>query len=313
MLSETEKIQEDEVLRLRSILKIQTVALKAIHDFFEEREFMQLMPVILSPYTDPVTNGSSPDLTPGSIKYGDQELKLTQSMILNKQVAIGNGINKFYILSPNVRFEVAEKFYTGKHLIEFTQVDFEVKDAQMHDIFRLVETLIRRVRLDITSKAMEELGFLKRKLPTWNENFPIYTSHEMIEKFGEDWEDKASQDHSTPFFVTCHNRHFYDKTETANNELHFRNFTLFYGEGVGVALSGGERESDFDKIINRMKELGLSRYDYGEYLLRVQSGMIQESAGGGLGVERLIRYLVGAEHIGDIQLFRRIPGEKFVI
>ena len=72
-------------------------------------------------------------------------------------------------------------------------------------------------------------------------------------------------------------------------------------------------ESDFDKIIKRMKDLGLSRYDYSEYLLRVQSGMVQESAGAGFGIERLIRYLVGADHIGEIQLFRRVPGEKFEI
>lgn len=310
MLSDLEKRMDPESLeRLKAILKVQTVAIKAIHDYFEEKNFLQLMPVILSKYTDPISTGSEPGLNPGKIVYQNQELKLTQSMILNKQVAIGSGIDKLYIFSPNVRLEDPDKFYTGQHLIEFTQVDFEVADAEMVDIFKLVEGLLRRSYIDIKNKASEELSFLRRKISPWKENFPVFTSHELMERYGENWIKESSKDQNTPFFVTCFNRYFYDKLDEEQQGTHYKNYNLVYPEGYGVGLSGGEREYDFERIMDRMKSLGLSRYDYHEYLLRSQAGLIVPSAGAGLGLERMIRYFTGVEHIGDIQLFRRIPGE----
>ena len=45
-------------------------------------------------------------------------------------------------------------------------------------------------------------------------------------------------------------------------------------------------------------------------LERAKKGLIHSSAGGGFGVERLIRFLTGVEHISEVQLFERIPGRK---
>jgi asparaginyl-tRNA synthetase len=41
-------------------------------------------------------------------------------------------------------------------------------------------------------------------------------------------------------------------------------------------------------------------------------GLLKPSSGGGISVERLLRFLTGKRHIRDVQLFPRIPGEEVV-
>jgi asparaginyl-tRNA synthetase len=310
VLSElTQRLDRHGYARLKAVTKIQTRALRAIHEYFAEQDFLQLMPVILSRLTDPVTDGKRPQLVPAKIDYHGRQLKLTQSMILHKQLAIGSGLDRFYIMSPNVRLETPESYYTGQHLYEFSQVDFELADAEMEDIFRFVEGLLHRIKDDVASYATHELAELNRYFKPWSKRFPVYSSHEIYDEFGPGWEIEASRVHDTPFWVTCMNRHFYDKTEDIAGTTHYLNYELIYPQGFGAALSGSVREVDFVRLVDRMVELGLSRYEYSAYLLRAQAGLLAPSAGAGLGVERLVRYLTGIRHIGDIQLFRRVPGE----
>jgi asparaginyl-tRNA synthetase len=299
---------------LTSIVTIQSAALKAIHDYFDELGFVQLMPVILSKFTDPLgPDPGSSVIKTGEIEYAGQKLQLTQSMILQKQIAIGSGIPKFYIMSPNVRLEAARRGKTGSHAFEFTQVDFEVEVGTMSDIFQLVEALLRSIRKAVETRTSKELELLGRSLPHWDTKFPVYTTHELESKFGEEWEKLSSLEADTPFWVVCHDREFYDKADRSREGEHFLNYDLYYPEGYGEALSGAEREHDYKHILERITEDKIPIKPYQDYLKRAKKGLILPSAGGGIGVERLVRFLTGAKHIGDVQLFRRIPGEAVVI
>jgi len=96
------------------IFRVQTEALRAMHDFLYQEGLIQLMPVILSPVTDPL-NHSVGD---ASIMYNGQKLQLTKSMILHKQVAISTlDTRGIYIVSPNVRLERGP--HSEKHLSTF--------------------------------------------------------------------------------------------------------------------------------------------------------------------------------------------------
>jgi len=108
-----------------------------------------------------------------------------------------------------------------------------------------------------------------------------------------------------------HKREFYD-AEDSERPGFYRNYDLIYPEGFGEALSGGEREWAFDRILMRIERDGLRVEDFKPYLELAREGFVP-SAGAGLGVERLTRFLVGASHIGDVQAFRRVPGEMVVI
>src|SRR5687768_786960 len=88
--------------RMKARLKIQDVALKAIHDFMEREGVTQLLPVLLSPVTDPLNHS----VYDARIEYAGQSLQLTKSMILHKQAALVAGVDRLYIMSPNVRLEV---------------------------------------------------------------------------------------------------------------------------------------------------------------------------------------------------------------
>lgn len=153
-----------------------------------------------------------------------------------------------------------------------------------------------------------ELELLGRKLPDIRGPFPIYTTHQLAETYGADWEAPASLAEAQPFWAVCHAREFYDK-EDPSEPGHYLNYDLIYSEGFGEALSGAEREHEYSQIIRKMEKHGLDRERYSAYL-EAAKGDLSPSAGGGFGMERLVRYLSGAPHIGDVQMFRRVPGEE---
>ncbi len=295
-----------------SILRIQTTLLKSMRDFMIKKGFLELMPVITSKFTDPL--GPDPDSsvvkTP-AIEYYGQKLVLTQSMILHKQLAI-LAFPKIFIFSPNVRLERKSRKKTGKHLFEFTQMDFEMAYAKMEDIFKLVEGLVVYTIKRVKKVRREDLKVLGRKLKVPSKPFKKYTSHELEEKYGRKWELSASKDHKEPFWVICHKREFYDK-ENPEKPGHFLNYDLIWPEGFGEALSGGEREYEYRRIVQRIKRDGLSIERYKEYLKIAKLGILKPSAGAGIGVERFLRFLTGKKHIGDVQLFRRVPGERVIV
>jgi asparaginyl-tRNA synthetase len=292
---------------------ITSAVLSYTTEFFHARNFTQLMPVILSPITDPLgPDPGSSVIKTGEIDYLGQKLALTQSMILHKQIAIGQGIEKLFIISPNVRLEHPRRRESGKHLFEFSQVDFEIAGAKKEGVFRLMENYLSGVTEHVRKHCDSHLSSLGRTLPAIPASFPVYSTHELASKYGDDWEAPASLAASGPFFATCHKREFYDK-EDPSEPGHYLNYDLIYPEGFGEALSGAEREHEYGVIMRKITRDALPQSRYAPYLSLAKSGSLSPSAGGGFGVERLVRYLSGASHVGDVQLFRRVPGEAVIV
>ncbi len=298
--------------RLKPVLKIQTVALREIVDYFVDKGFFELMPVILSTVTDPLgPDPGSSVIKTGEIEYYGQKLKLTQSMILHKQMALISGVDKIFIMSPNVRFEHEKRYSTGKHAFEFTQVDFEIAHAKKEDVFSLMEDLLVRIIKRVQKDCASELKELKRDLKVPKTPFKVLTTHELVKEFGEDWEIEASKHFEDPFWAVCHKREFYDR-EDPEHKGHYLNYDLVYPEGFGEALSGGEREFEYDVIIRKLKERNQSTGDFKDYVELAKRGLLVPSAGAGFGVERLVRFLSGKKHIEEVQLFPRVPGKKVI-
>jgi asparaginyl-tRNA synthetase len=297
----------------KQILKIQTIVLKEITDFFTEKGFMQLMPVILAPITDPLSPDRSSSIK-NSIEiecYG-QKFKLMQSMILHKQISLISGAKKIFIISPNIRIEDEKRAFTGRHCFEFSQVDFEIAYGKMNDVFRLMEEFLVRVIEKVKKECDEELKIFGRELKTPKTPFKVFTTHELEEKFGNDWEEMSSKESKEPFWVTCHKREFYDK-EDPNAEGHYLNYDLIYPNGFGEGLSGGEREYEFEKLFKKLSGRKGCLEEFKHYLELSRKGLLIPSAGGGFGFERLIRFLTGTKHIEKVQLFPRIPGKKVFV
>jgi len=298
--------------KARAYAKITSETLVFTSNFFHCRDFTQLMPVMLSPVTDPLNAdpGSSVVKT-GEVEYLGQRLALTQSMILHKQIAIKKGLDRLFIMSPNVRLEHPKRRESKRHLFEFSQVDFEIANGKMEDVFSLMDDYMAGVSEHVASACEDELSMLGRTIPKIRGPFPRYTTHELEKRYGEGWEAAASLDHETPFWALCHKREFYDK-EDPDEPGHYLNYDMIYPGGFGEALSGGEREHEYNAI---MRRIGNDRLEAGKFkpFLELAKGGLTPSAGGGFGVERLVRFLSGAEHIGDVQMFRRVPGEPVIV
>lgn len=290
---------------LLHILHIQTEALKALHDYLYDRGLVQLMPVLLSPITDPLNH----DTLDAKIPYFDQELQLTKSMIFHKQLAIATTHAKgIYIMSPNVRLETPEKKDSGRHLIEFTQVDIELRDATTAEFMNLLEGLIVSIFTRIQKKCAEALLYLDAPIHIPTRPFPIYSSEELRSQYGENFESHLSHAVTDPFWITDYRREFYDKEDPARPG-HYLNYDLFYPEGFNEALSGGERDYEHDILVRKIKERHQSLKPFTYFLEKAQTGVLVPSAGGGLGIERLVRFLTKRSHIRDIAIFPRVPGE----
>ncbi len=291
----------------KAILRIGTGLLRKLTQEFLDRGFYWLLPVMLGKTTDPLwpDPGASIEKRIEIEIYGET-VRTMQSMIIHKQVLIAAGYERIFILSPNIRIEKRERALTGRHAYEFTQLDFEVAHAKMRDIMNLVEDILVETLEFIRynyNYYLEKIG-VKIEIP--EKPFKVYKRKEMEERYGKDWEIKASLENREPFWVIDLPREFYDYEDLESGE--WRNYDLILPDGYGEVLSGAEREYDYSKILHKIKRDGVDPKKY-EFLLELaKKGKLIPSAGGGIGIERLLRWITKRKHIGEVQPFPRIPG-----
>ncbi len=276
--------------------------------FFHEERFTQLLPVILGRSTDPLgPDPGSSVLKTAEIEYLGERFYLMNSMILHKQIAVRD-VGRIWILSPNVRLERRERATSGRHLFEFTQADFEIPRARSADVRDLVERYF--VHLGATLREHPAFPALGVEPPRFSVPWQACTTHELEERYGPSWEGPASEASDQPFWALCHRREFYDREDPAAPG-HFLNYDLIYPYGYGEALSGAEREWEIDRIRARITRDGVPHAAFRAFLEAARD--LVPSAGAGFGIERLVRFLVRAPHVGDVQLFRRVPGETPIL
>jgi len=291
--------------KIDPIVEVQTKAIGYLTGELSKRGFRWLLPVMLSSITDPLWPEPAAEeaLRPPEVEIYGSRLRLMHSMILHKQMAVAMGIDKLFVLSPNVRLESRETD-DGRHSYEFTQLDFEIAHASMDDVMGLIEELIVGLFRELRPVVWESF---ERELPKPKRPFRRFTPEEIKEEFGS--EAEASRELEEPFWITNIPREFYDKEVDGI----WRNYDLYLPEGYGEVSSGGEREWEYEKILAKLRSAGLSEEAFRPYLEVAKAGLLKPSAGAGIGVERLIRYVVGAKHIAEVQPFPRIPGVPAVI
>ena len=289
----------------QAILKIQSKIRRILAEHLESKDFIEINPVILSPMTDPLNHPT----TPGDITCYGQKYHLTQSMIFHKQVAVKT-LDKIFVFSPNIRLEPKDRGKTGRHLFEFTQLDLEVKNASREDIIKLCEEMLVKLIKTIKKDCKKELKVLNRTIKTPKSPFKKITYKEAYERYGEDFETKLSKKYKEPIWVIdmpIMHREFYDR-EHKDNPGFLADMDLIYPDGYGEALSGGEREHEYERIKKRMKIKGKKYSEFKTYLDYAQKGL-PKSAGFGIGIERLTRFICGLDKIEETTLFPKIPGQ----
>ncbi|HKZ45583.1 MAG TPA: amino acid--tRNA ligase-related protein [archaeon] len=303
--------------KLVKILKIQDEILAALRDFLRQEGFIEILAPIIGPVSDPGIRGAKI----ASIDYYGVPFKVMSSMILYKQLAMSS-LGKIFALSPCIRMEPLETTETGRHLTEFRQLDLEIAEVGYEDAMIVAERLIQYVCKKVACACDKELEQLGRKLKIPKIPFKKIKYDEAIEllkqkgfyvEYGEEipWEEEKiiSEMFDEPFFIYDYplsSRGFYDREDPKRPGI-LRDFDLIYPEGFGEAVSGGEREHTFEGVVKRMELTKEDSEKYEWYLEMLKAG-IPPSAGFGVGVERLTRFICGLDKIWEALPFPKVAG-----
>jgi asparaginyl-tRNA synthetase len=305
-----DQLSIDELERKRQICAVTTRLLGYLTEKFTRFGFEWALPVIFSKCTDPLW----PD--PGAsiekrieVELYDERVRTTLSMIIHKLVACSLLHPKLFILSPNVRVERRERKSTGWHIYEFTQLDFEARSASSKDIMQLCEAILQGLVEDLNANCSQTLDSLRNeKLRIRTTPFEVFDREELVAKYGEEWESRLPLEIHDPVWVTDIPREFYDYQDLQTQR--WDNYDL-YLPGYGEVLSGARREWEYDKILTKMQRDEVAKENYTLLLRLAREDRLMPSAGAGIGVERLVSWIVGARHIGEVQPFPKIPGTVY--
>jgi asparaginyl-tRNA synthetase len=305
----------------RSALLIQQRILIAARGYLGANGFHEMLPPVIGPVTDPGARGAKQV----DVDYYGHRYKVMTSAILYKQASL-TVFPRIFCIAPNVRLEPLETTSTDRHLAEFHQIDVEAAGLSRQEITTVVEELVSHVVAEVVAHLPGELESLGRDVGAFAalrsgpwERRPHSEvvadlramGHEQSPDAEIDWVGEAmvSRKAARPFFVTDYpkgSRGFYDK-ENRDRPGYLRNFDLIAPEGYGELCSGSERESDYATIIARMRETGENPAKYGWYLEMLRAG-VPSSAGFGIGLERLTRYVAGLGSVWQASAYPKVPG-----
>jgi nondiscriminating aspartyl-tRNA synthetase len=295
--------------RQRALFRIRALAVKAIREFFEERGFLEV-------HTPKICGaGAEGGATLFRIDYFGREAYLAQSPQLYKQMLMC-GVSKVYEITPYFR---AEPFSTSRHLNESWGVDAEMAFISgPEDVMRTLEGLVLHVFERVRSSARAELNELgvELKMPrapfkrlSYSEALEILKSRGFDVKWGQDLgsdeervlgEAMREEGYDAYFIVEYpwEAKPFYIMRRGDLSEA----FDLDY-RGLELA-SGGQREHRYDKLVENIRLKGLNVDSFSFYLEAFKYGM-PPHGGFGLGLDRLIMVITGAQNIREVVLFPR--------
>lgn len=227
---------------------------------------------------------------------------------------------KVFDFGPTFR---AEKSKTRRHLTEFWMMDAEMAFHDWKDNMKVQEKLTVAIVKRILEKCKEELKILERDIPSLEKvtkgDYPILTHAEAVKKLrelgsdigerddlGADDETILTEQFETPIFIEKYPKEvkaFYMKRDPKDESRVLNNDMLAPG-GYGEVIGGSERETDYDKLVERMKEEKLDPKEYQWYLDLRKYGSVTHS-GFGIGLERYVRWICGLKHIREAIPFPR--------
>jgi asparaginyl-tRNA synthetase len=304
--------------RQAAILRIRSEIQKAMHDFFDDRDFIRTDPPILTPAACEGTTNLF------EVDYFDDAAYLTQSGQLYIE-ATAMALGKVYSFGPTFR---AEKSKTRRHLTEFWMVEPEVAYATLDDIMDLAEQFISFIVQRVLERRRPELGTLGRdvsKLETVKAPFPRLSYDEAVRmlddafakglienkfEYGDDFgspdETYISSQFDRPVMVHRYPaavKAFYMEPDPENPKYALC-VDVLAPEGYGEVIGGSQRIGDYNLLLKRIDEQGLPKDAFKWYLdLRRYGGV--PHAGFGMGVERAVAWICGIEHVRETIPFAR--------
>ena len=300
--------------RQAAILRIRAEAIRAAHEYMDGQGYTLTDTPIFTPAACEGTT------TLFEVQYiDDQKAYLTQSGQLYVE-ALAASLGKVYCFGPTFR---AEKSKTRRHLTEFWMLEPEAAYAHLEDMMALGEGLVSRMVQSTLKNRAVELETLKRdtaKLARVVPPFPRISYDDAVgllqkqgnpakwgDDFGGDEETILSSQFDRPVMVHHYPtaiKAFYMQPDSRRPELAL-GFDMLAPEGYGEIIGGGERIADYDLLVKRLSEHNLPETAFQWYLDLRRYGSVPH-AGFGLGLERTVAWICGAEHIREVIPFPRM-------
>lgn len=324
-----------------AVFRVRSLCAYAIHKFFQERDFVYVhTPLITGSDCEgagemfqvttldlnnlPMTDDGKVDF---SKDFFNKPTNLTVSGQLNGET-YAMAFKNIYTFGPTFR---AENSNTTRHAAEFWMIEPEIAFADLEDDMMLAESMLKYVINYVLENAPEEMAFFNNFVDkglldrlrnvvendfarvTYTEAIDILSKHNDKFDYKVSWgcdlqteheRYLAEQIYKRPVFVTDYPKEikaFYMKLNDDGKTVAAVDCLV---PGIGEIIGGSQREDDYDKLLARINELGLSEDDYKFYLDLRKYGSARH-AGFGLGFERCVMYLTGMGNIRDVIPFPR--------
>lgn len=340
-----EFLREQAYLRPRTnlfqaVFRVRSIAALAIHTYFGERGYVYANTPLITA-NDGEGAGEMFQVTTLDLKKIDQKNIDYSKDFYGKKVGLtvtgqleaetfATAFKKTYTFGPTFR---AENSNTKTHASEFWMIEPEIAFCDLNGLMDIEEDMLKYIVKYVLEHAKEEMEFLNKfvekglidKLEKLiNSKFTRVTHEEVITilkeskqkfefvpEYGEDiakeHEKYITEHFGGPVFITDWPKDikaFYMKQNSDGKTVAAVDLEV---PGAGELMGGSQREEDYDKLVNRMKELGIKE-DGLEWYLNLRKYGTCVHSGFGMGFERLLIYLTGVENIRDVIPFPRTPG-----
>ena len=328
----------------QAVFRVRSLAAMAIHKFFQDRDFVYVhTPLITGSDCEgagemfqvttldlnniPLTEDGKVDF---SKDFFGKPTNLTVSGQLNGET-YAMAFRNIYTFGPTFR---AENSNTTRHAAEFWMIEPEMAFADLQDLMRVEEDMIKYIISYVLEHAPEEMAFFNQFLDkglldrlnnVLNNDFGRITYTEAVEllqqhndkfEYPVSWGCDLQTEHERylteviykkPVFVTDYPKEikaFYMKLNPDGKTVAAVDCLV---PGVGEITGGSQREDNYELLKSRIVELGMKPEDYDFYLDLRKYGSTRH-AGFGLGFERIVMYMTGIGNIRDAIPFPRTVG-----
>lgn len=326
------------VFRVRSVLSY------AIHKFFFERGFVYAhTPIITASDAEgagemfKVTTLDLKDIPKnknGEVDFSSDFFSKPANLTVSGQLqgeAFAMAYRNIYTFGPTFR---AENSNTTRHASEFWMIEPEIAFAELKDVIKLSEDMVKYIIKFVMENASDEINFFNSFIDTnlierlnsvINSDFKVMTYTEAIEilknskedfKYPIEWGMDLKTEHERyicekiikgPVFLTDYPKEikaFYMRLNDDNKTVAAMDMLV---PGIGELIGGSQREERIDILEEKMLEGNMNLQDYQWYLdLRRYGGT--KHGGYGLGFERMVMYVTGMQNIRDVLPFPRTVG-----
>ena len=297
-----------------AILRVRSEIERILREFFYKNDFVLIdTPILTGSIGESAGNLFETDY----FDLGKAYLAQTGQLYLE---AAASSFKKVFSFGPTFR---AEKSKTRRHLTEFWMLEAEVAFYDSNNNMKLQEEMISYVISEILNTRRKELEILERdiqKLEAIKPPFPRISYGEAIEilrdkGFTIKWGDDIGGDEETAISTNFHNpvfiynypsdiKAFYMKPNPQDKRTVLCD-DMIAPEGYGEVIGGSQRDDDYDSLVMRIKKFGLDPDKYNWYLDLRKFGSVPHS-GFGLGVERLVSWICGLQHVRESIAFPRL-------